>query len=328
MDAGAIIANRDFHIAFGGDAGRDDDLPLVDLPQRECLQGVVDQVHHDLLDLGAIEHDRRQIRGELAPVLDAVRLRIRLNQLGELLHDRIDVRRGAHEVRGLGQGPESADDIARADRLIGDLTERRAHFLDIGTGHAEESVTGVREGGNGRQRLIHFVCDSGGHLANGCQPRYVYEAFLQAVRVRFRLTLLGVVMHEPDESGWFGLRYDTHGQQGREQGAVLALCEHFAPFADDMRDACLDVPGQEPVVGAPVPRAHEDTDIAADDLRGNMTEQALRRPIEALNRAAMVNHQDAIDCSVKERLQFERGIYGRHGDLSNRFRRVFWAAPV
>ena len=80
-----------------------------------------------------------------------MRLRVALDQIGQLFDDGVDIGWGAVPVLGSSQGAQPADDVACPDRLFGDLLQRHLHFINFRIRNAQQPIARVSIG-----------CDGGG----------------------------------------------------------------------------------------------------------------------------------------------------------------------
>jgi hypothetical protein len=83
--------HADFDLAFVCQADAQDDLPSLDLPEREAMQSVVRYMENGFLQLRLVDIDSRKIRRLLEAKLHSMVLRFSLNRARQLLNQRHEV---------------------------------------------------------------------------------------------------------------------------------------------------------------------------------------------------------------------------------------------
>ena len=173
---------------------RDAHAPRLRL-QRQRITGVAHEVGHHLLDEHGVGHHGRQRVAAHVDDLDLVALDVALEQAE---------RRGDHGVQvaqlalGLAPCEEIADALDDAGRRPG-LLALALQGLDDRLGHVCAARQGIEHAGvvagDGRQRLVEFVRQGRGHLAQHGQARVVGHGLHLAALAFFEVLALGDVHH-------------------------------------------------------------------------------------------------------------------------------------
>src|SRR5205807_5974838 len=103
------------------------------------------------------------------------------------------------------------------------------------------------------------------------------------------------VTHETGKQPLVRQPHFTDGQIHRENRAVLAQANHFAPDADDSGPTGAEIIPQVTIVLVAIRRWHEDLDVFANDLLRLVSENLFRRRVERLDDAALVDGDDSFD---------------------------------
>ncbi len=156
------------------------------------------------------------------------------------------------------------------------------------------------------------------------------EAQLTLARPQRFLGLLALrqVVDDPGEEAAAVESHLADREVEGEDRAVLSPAGHLASEPDDAGLSRLQIPLQIAVVLLGVRRRHQHVDVATDDLVGPVAEEALARGVEQLDRAALVDDDDAVDTrgddrahallaggrSLEQLLPLDGGALGEHGD--------------
>ncbi len=92
----------------------------------------------------------------------------------------------------------------------------------------------------------------------------------------------------------------AHREIHWEGAAVLATADDLAADADDLPLAGPEVTGQVVVVLVAIRCGHQHADVLAEQLLGRISEVRSAGGIEALDRAALVNGDDAVDGRIDD----------------------------
>ena len=133
---------------------------------------------------------------------------------------------------------------------------------------------------------------------------------LQFLESRLGLLPFGQVA---DEAGEEALIAHVHFADGKLHGkgrAVLALADNDTADADDAPLVGAQIAVEVAVMVALVRLRHQHLDVLADDLRGPIVEQPLRRRAEGLYLAAFVDDDHALRDAVEDRLQMRGARFG------------------
>lgn len=312
-DSRPVVGYAHLHVPLSSAAGAHHDLPSVYLAKIDGLERVADQVQEDLLHLSLIHRELRQARCQLQAVNDAVRLGIRLDEIGQFCDDRVDVSGTAARFIGTGEPTHAPDDVSCAHGLTGDLAQSSLDFRDVGVGQPQESIAGVSIGGNGRQWLIQLVSDSGGHFADRGKAPHVRQPLLQPRCLLLLLTLEADIVNDSNEAGWLGVRDNTHRKLKGEGATVLTPAVDLAALPNDVRFPGGRITQQIAVVCRPGRFGHEHADILPENLLAAVTEEPLRGTAELMNGAEVIDDHDAIHCCIQQPLQilgWRREVWG------------------
>ncbi len=209
----------------------------------------------DILLLGA---DQRKGARFLDDLVDGFRRPVGLPLLDEIAHP--------------------ADDLAGADGLRHGLVHGLQH-LDrrLGFGRVHHAAAGLDVIRDGRQRLVQFMRQGGGHLAHGAEAGDVQQFALQVLKPLFRMLVLGQVADEPGEQAAAG-QIDLADRQIHGEGrAIRPLADDDAADADDPLLAGGEIVIHVAVMSGAIGGGHQDADIPADRLVGGSSRTAARR---------------------------------------------------
>ena len=173
-----------------------------------------------------------------------------------LLAQRARAREHQHVLHDPVQPVEPRDDVDQngAIALVG-RHPRRDH---------------LQRAANARDRVLHFVRDDRGHLAElgerflFRQPLLEHDAIAQVVKDAREAAFAVVGLHLADR------------QMHRKRRAVLAAGGHFAADADDLLLAGREVMVKVPVVALAVGARHQHVHVAPEHLADAIAEQPLR----------------------------------------------------
>ena len=115
----------------------------------------------------------------------------------------------------------------------------------------------------------------------------------------FRLLALGHVVHQPREHPPPADADLADGKVHGEDRAVLPPADDLAADADDLALARAEIMLQVGVVPVVVGSGHQDFDVGADQFRQGVAEQALGGRIGRIDRAPLVDGDDAVDRRVE-----------------------------
>ncbi|HKC02462.1 MAG TPA: hypothetical protein VKC17_04080 [Sphingomicrobium sp.] len=200
------------------------------------------------------------------------------------------------------EGEQAADQFGPALAGVHRLIAERADVLGQTFGFEQQFE--IAE--NDREKVVEVVGDAPGELADRLHP-------LRAAQPVLGRPALGQIVDDPDENRLdFGIAAADR-QIDREDRAVLALGEHLAADADDLRVSGLLVIVQILIVVLGINRRHQHFDIFADDLVRTITKQPFACGVEGADRSVGVDQNDAIDRGIEHCLQADAvvGLFNR-----------------
>ena len=229
------------------------------------------------------------------------------DEIQHVIDGPIDVHLVFDDVSLTGDGSQIANDPASSQRLLGDVPARLSQCLCIHLPMRRDSLAGLRVVRDRAQRLVDFVRHACRQLAHQAQSVHLDQLVLQPLVLFLGRLLRGEIAKNANKEAVGA----THRQMYRKRCSVRAPPGHLPADADDPFFTRAEVPRDVPVVPGPVGLGHQQGHVVSNDLLGRKTEHALRSGIEIQNRAAVVDHDDAVGGRVHERP--EPGAVQFHG---------------
>ena len=115
--ARAAVPDHDFHLAIRTEGRPHFHPALHGGDSNDCLDGVVHQIDHDLLDLNRVHQHRRKAFGEFERQADSLMPRLDDRKLGSLQHEWVDGTRPAPRPALAHETTQLADDLAGLTRV-------------------------------------------------------------------------------------------------------------------------------------------------------------------------------------------------------------------
>src|SRR5690554_3703138 len=193
VDARSLVDHTD-QDTFALNPGTDDDWLGADIRVGIGLDRIAHQVQQNLFDLQAVSFQYRIVGVQIKIETDIVVNRLLIQKAGDLDAGLVDRKADALKLGATDKTAHPFDDFGGAFGLSRNQLHRAGHLRQLGNlalvQAAEGAVTVIDDG---RQRLVDFVGQFGGHFADRQQARHVSHLQLLAFGLFFRLAFEGNV---------------------------------------------------------------------------------------------------------------------------------------
>ena len=234
IDAGAGVAHFDQHCVRVVTARNDRELAGAILDRAHGVDRIEDEVEKHLLELHPVAVHPRQSLGELGPQHDVVAPDFIRGKLDHLRDLDVDVDQVLARRLALHQRADPADDLARAPAVGGNALERAPRLHGFGRIGREPARAGGRVRHHRTERLVHFVGDRRGELAEHGHARNAGElrsSDLQRVVLAAQLLLgelaLADVAREGEIEALVALLERADADLDGQHGSILAADAAF-----------------------------------------------------------------------------------------------------
>ena len=145
-------------------------IPRTLIVQRRIhrIQAVSDEIDQNLLNLDAIERDKRKVAFDIDVHTNAAPRSLLGHEVARFGNDARE-RRAAPRLHGLPeQGADAADDIRRRVGVPDDALDRDLRALDVRRLGGQPTLAGVGVRDDRGQGLVHLVGDRSRELCKAC----------------------------------------------------------------------------------------------------------------------------------------------------------------